>query len=103
MPFELKKIASVELKALGLTEKWLQDQIQKDTSILGLGELDIIGKEHKQASGGRIDFLMYDDEADLFYEIEIMLGTLDESHIIRTIEYWDIEKQRRPTSQNRHA
>ena len=25
-----------------------------------------------------------------------MLGTLDESHIIRTIEYWDIERQRRP-------
>jgi hypothetical protein len=101
MPLELKKIAPVELRSVGLNEKWLQDQIQKDTSILGLGELDIIGKEHKQATGGRIDFLMYDDEDDLFYEIEIMLGTLDESHIIRTIEYWDIERQRRPTSEHR--
>jgi hypothetical protein len=26
-----------------------------------------------------------------------MLGTVDESHIIRTIEYWDIERQRYPS------
>lgn len=30
-----------------------------------------------------------------------MLGALDESHIIRTIEYWDIERQRRPQSEHR--
>jgi hypothetical protein len=101
MPLQLKKITPVELRSAGLNEKWLQDQIEQDTSILGLGELEIIGKEHRQASGGRIDFLMYDDEEDLFYEIEIMLGTLDESHIIRTIEYWDVERQRRPTSEHR--
>lgn len=101
MPPELKKITPVALKDEGLSEKWLQDQIQKDTSILGLGELEIIGKEHRQISGGRIDFLMYDDESDLFYEIEIMLGTLNESHIIRTIEYWDVERQLRPTSEHR--
>jgi hypothetical protein len=49
---------------------------------------------HRQPVGGRIDFLMRDTET--YYEVEIMLGTLDESHIIRTIEYWDIERQRRP-------
>ena len=27
------------------------------------------------------------------YEVEIQLGRVDESHIIRTIEYWDIEKK----------
>ena len=101
MPLELKKITPVELRSVGLSEKWLQDRIEEDPSILGLGELEIIGKEHRQASGGRIDFLMYDDDGDLFYEIEVMLGTLDESHIIRTIEYWDIERQRRPTSEHR--
>jgi hypothetical protein len=36
-----------------------------------------------------------------YYEVEIMLGTLDESHIIRTIEYWDLERQRRPTFDHR--
>lgn len=44
---------------------------------------------------------MYDPEDDIRYEIEIMLGTLDETHIIRTIEYWDIERQRFPTHEHR--
>jgi hypothetical protein len=98
---ELKKVSPVELRSVGLNEKWLQEQIKADTTILGLGELDIIGKEHKQQSGGRIDFLMHHADTDLFYEVEIMLGTLDESHIIRTIEYWDVERQRRPQSDHR--
>jgi hypothetical protein len=101
MPFQLKKIEPVELRSLGLNEKWLQDRIKEDTSILGLGELEIIGKEHRQQSGGRLDFLMHHADTDLYYEIEIMLGNLDESHIIRTIEYWDIERQRRPQSDHR--
>jgi hypothetical protein len=101
MALELKKISPVELRSVGLNEKWLQEQIKADTTILGLGELDIIGKEHKQQSGGRIDFLMHHADTDLFYEVEIMLGTLDESHIIRTIEYWDVERQRRPQSDHR--
>jgi hypothetical protein len=30
------------------------------------------------------------------YEVEIQLGATDEGHIIRTIEYWDIERKRYP-------
>src|ERR1700716_4176536 len=30
------------------------------------------------------------------YEVEVQLGPSDESHIIRTIEYWDIERKRYP-------
>jgi hypothetical protein len=32
--------------------------------------------------------------------VEIMLGETDESHIIRTIEYWDNEKRRWPQRQH---
>jgi hypothetical protein len=39
---------------------------------------------------------MRDAEAETYYEVEVMLGRVDESHIIRTIEYWDLERQRRP-------
>ena len=35
------------------------------------------------------------------YETEIMLGETDESHIIRTIEYWDIERRRFPSKDHR--
>jgi hypothetical protein len=92
----LKKLAPVELRTLGLDERWLQDRIVDDTTLLGLGELEIAAREHRQPVGGRIDFLMRDSEAETYYEVEIMLGNIDESHIIRTIEYWDIERQRRP-------
>jgi hypothetical protein len=101
MTRELKKIPSVDLKSLGLDEKWLQDRIIDDPSLLGLGDVEIAGREHRQPVAGRIDFLMRDTEAETFYEIEVMLGTLDESHIIRTIEYWDIERQRRPQFDHR--
>jgi hypothetical protein len=30
------------------------------------------------------------------YEVEVQLGKTDESHIIRTIEYWDVERKRYP-------
>jgi hypothetical protein len=84
-----------------LNEQWLQDRIADDPSILGLGDLEIAGKEHRQPLGGRIDFLLRSTEEDTYFEVEVMLGSLDESHIIRTIEYWDVERQRRPASDHR--
>lgn len=30
------------------------------------------------------------------YEVEIQLGNVDEQHIIRTIEYWDLERKKYP-------
>lgn len=39
---------------------------------------------------------MQDPDTNRRYEIELQLGKTDESHIIRTIEYWDIEKKRYP-------
>lgn len=101
MALELKKATPVSLRSLGLDERWLQDRIDDDPSLLGLGDLDVIRRERKQGSGGRIDFLMHDPEDDIRFEIEIMLGALDETHIIRTIEYWDLERQRYPTHEHR--
>src|SRR3989442_12160081 len=45
---------------------------------------------------GRLDLLLQDPETLKRYEVEIQLGPTDESHIIRTIEYWDIERKRYP-------
>ncbi len=82
-------------------EKWLQDRIEEDPSILDLGELDSIQRERKQSSGGRIDFLFLNSETETMYETEIQLGATDESHIIRTIEYWDIERRRFPSKDHK--
>ena len=82
-------------------ERWLQDRIEEEPSILGLGDLEIVKRERKQSSGGRIDFLFIDQETQTMYETEIMLGETDESHIIRTIEYWDIERRRFPSKDHK--
>ena len=79
-----------------LNEKWLQERLIENPSLLGLGELDVRDSECRQPSGGRLDLLLQDVEASTRYEVEIQLGAVDESHIIRTIEYWDIERRRYP-------
>lgn len=78
-----------------IKEDTIQKYIYENPSVLGLGELSGIQREKIQPAGGRIDLLMTDDE-NTRYEIEIQLGATDPSHIIRTIEYWDIEKKRYP-------
>ena len=83
-------------KTVGLDEKWLQDQIAADPAILGLGELDLKDRERIQPGAGRLDLLLQDPDTNRRYEVEIQLGRTDETHIIRTIEYWDIERERYP-------
>lgn len=77
-------------------EKWVQSIIAEDPSILGLGDLILRDKERPQPNAGRLDLLLQDPETNRRYELEIQLGKTDESHIIRTIEYWDIERKRFP-------
>lgn len=48
---ELKKHSPVNLRSIGYDERWLQAQIKADSSLLGLGALDIVGKEHPVPSG----------------------------------------------------
>ncbi len=79
-----------------LNESWLQDVIAKEPELIGLGDLILKDKERKQPRAGRLDILLQDPEINKRYEVEIQLGKTDESHIIRTIEYWDIERKRYP-------
>ena len=79
-----------------LNEKWVQDIIAQDPSIIGLGNLILKDKERVQPHAGRLDLLLQDEDATKRYEVEIQLGKTDESHLIRTIEYWDIERKRYP-------
>jgi hypothetical protein len=79
-----------------LNERWVQDRIAEDPSILGLGDLVLRDKERTQPHAGRLDLLLQDTESKRRYEVEVQLGATDETHIIRTIEYWDIERKRYP-------
>lgn len=79
-----------------LTERWVQDRIAEDPAILGLGDVILKDKERIHPKAGRLDLLLQEVESSRRYEVEIQLGKTDESHIIRTVEYWDIERRRYP-------
>src|SRR3989344_2580001 len=79
-----------------ISESKIQDKIAENPAILGLGDLVLKDKERTQPRAGSLDLLLQDPDTQRRYEVEIQLGRTDESHIIRTIEYWDIERQRYP-------
>ena len=79
-----------------LNEKWVQNLVAEDPSIVGLGDLVLRDKERMQPRAGQLDLLLQDPETQRRYEVELQLGATDEAHIIRTIEYWDIERKRYP-------
>lgn len=75
-------------------ERWLEKQISERPNVLGLGEITILHSQliHKEA--GRLDLLAEDKENQYRYAIELMLGRLDKSHIVRAIDYWLRERAR---------
>jgi hypothetical protein len=94
---EFTKFEKISLKTHPvLSERWVQDRIADDPTILGLGDVILKDKERIQPRAGRLDLLLQDVDSSRRYEVEIQLGATDESHIIRTIEYWDIERKRYP-------
>src|SRR5437870_1978497 len=95
---EYKKWTEIRLKGHPhFNEEWVKQRIIEDPSILGLGNLKVRGVERIQKRG-RLDLLLVDkdEEDEKWYEVEVQLGPTDESHIIRTIEYWDEEQRRYP-------
>lgn len=79
-----------------LNESWVQEIIAEDPGILGIGDVILRDRERIQPRAGRLDLLLQDSDTNKRFEVEIQLGQVDESHIIRTIEYWDIERKRYP-------
>ena len=64
---------------------------------MGLGEnIEVRDTERRQPSGGRLDLLLKDSESDKRFTVELQLGECNPDHIIRTIEYWDVERKRYP-------
>jgi hypothetical protein len=77
-------------------ERWVQDYLKDNLSALKLGNVELLGAEKRQPRGGRVDLLLHDPEEERRYEVELMLGATDPSHILRCIEYWDEERRRYP-------
>lgn len=86
----------VPLSEAGLSEGELEDLIVADPGVLGLGEVVLIERQRRQERAGRLDLLLEDREGESRFEVELKLGSLDESHLVRAIEYWDIERRHYP-------
>lgn len=94
---EIIEFERLNISDCGLSEDNIQEMLAKNPAILGLGDLTLVDREKRQQSGGRIDLLLKDTETDnKRYEVEIQLKATDPSHIVRTIEYWDLERKRYP-------
>jgi hypothetical protein len=98
-PGQIKKSTVVSLSEAGLSEEALERMIEEDPLTLGLGDVRVLESQRRQEKG-RLDLLLEDDEQESRFEVELMLGSLDESHLIRTVEYWDVERRRYPGYQH---
>ena len=97
MQLQFTKPERISLKGHpDFAEKWVQQRISEDPTILGFGEVALLAVEKVQPRAGRLDLLLHDEQLNRRYEVELMLGATDPSHIIRSIEYWDIERRRYP-------
>src|SRR5437588_9462937 len=80
-PQEPKMSSFVKAKRMSLkahtfySEKWLQKQLERDPSLLGLGDLEVKEVERRQPHAGRLDMLLIDPETTppTRYEVEIQL------------------------------
>lgn len=61
-----------------------------------MGDVVLKDRERIQSGAGRLDLLFQEADGYGRYEVKIQLGATNKSHIIRTIEYWDIERKRYP-------
>ncbi len=62
-------------------EKWVRDRLAEDPSLLGFGPLLLRDVERTQPRTGRLDLLFSDPLDQRRYEVELMLGQMDESHV----------------------
>lgn len=79
----------------GFDEHWLEKQVREHPEILGLGSAKVVRSQTQQKSGGIVDLLLKDEENEAYYTVELMLGTVDASHIVRSIDYF-LREQTRP-------
>ena len=79
-----------------IDERMIQEFISLNPQLLELGDVVVKDKERRQPHAGRLDLLLQDSNDERRYEVEIQLGETDPSHIIRTLEYWDVERRRFP-------
>jgi hypothetical protein len=103
------KLTYVPAKAFSLKahpafdERWLEKLISEHPEILGLEGTEVVRAQILQKSGGKLDLLLRDQEDEKLYTVELMLGELDASHLVRTLDYFLREQTRPGTGEWTHV
>lgn len=81
----------------GVDEETVQQFIEQTPEVLNLGlKTRLIQKQRRHQGAGILDLLLESEDRQTRYVVELMLGELDEKHIVRAIEYWDYERRAYP-------
>jgi len=89
----------VALRDLRLPESWLERKIREEPTILGLGGITKVFFQRKYKKAGRGDLILLDEENSILYSAELMLDEIDESHIVRCVDYW-LTETRKPSNKD---
>src|SRR5437867_5472296 len=84
----------IPLRDLNLPESWLERKSRENHSILGLEGITKTVFQRRYKKAGRVDLILLDEENSILYCAELMLGEVDESHIIRCVDYWLTETRK---------
>jgi len=75
------KLETISLKTSPeVNERWVQQVIENDPKVLGLGDVVVIDRERIQPGGGRLDLLLQDEDRAGRYVVALQLGPTDETH-----------------------
>lgn len=92
------------IRDAGKDEYWLYNMIFENPSILGFGNhLTTEKRKIMKSIDGRFHISLKDLVVDIRYEVEVMLGETDASHIITALEYWDNEERKRHSEKYQFA
>jgi len=92
----------IPLRDLALPEAWLERRIREDHTILGLDGISKTFSQRAYRKAGRVDLILLDEESNILYCAELMLGEVDGSHIVRCMNYW-LTESRKPSNRERRA
>ncbi len=87
---KFKRAEALDLKRdRRFSESWLERKVCDDPGILGLGKVKVLSQQKRTKDGiRRLDLVLESEDKSSRFVVELMLGPLDGSHIVRTIDYW---------------
>jgi len=86
----------ISLRNKNINEKIVQEYFEQNTNIIGLTDGILLDKEEIQSRSKRLNMLFKESDTKNCYVVGIKLGILDEDHIKKTIEYWNLSKKKYP-------